>query len=109
MSQRDLNTPDWEGWTWTITSHACRICLSRILECSGGMFMCPSCEAQTIKKVDDICGCGLRVNLSGSRKDNGFRCSINENRSPAMPAAIVITFAGDPKPTPAAIQESVPA
>ena len=76
--------------TWEFTLHACRACMGRILR-HGAVFRCAICEVDAIGAPEGICGCGLRV--KDARSDGGFRCAPNPQRSPASPAAVIISFA----------------
>ena len=87
---------------FSLTDHACRVCLGRILE-RDGMFVCAICGAEAQGVPDAICGCGLRAR--DVRKTGGFRCAPNPQPTPANPARVVIMF-GDTSVTPAAMEDS---
>jgi hypothetical protein len=91
MSTRKCEAVEYQNRPWNLTDHTCRICLGRILE-TEGLFMCSACEAETSGVPDAICGCGIRV--GESKRDGGFRCAPNPNRSPSNPSAVVIAFGG---------------
>lgn len=82
---------------WTLTSHACRHCLGRLLE-RAGVFMCADCEIEAHGKPDAICGCGMRIEAAQSRTrtKDVFRCGPNPLRSHNSPAKIVILFGDTP-------------
>jgi hypothetical protein len=107
MLERKCEPAEWQGRRWNLTDHICRGCLGRILECETGLFMCSSCEAETSGAPDAICGCGIKI--SNSKRDGGFKCAPNLNRTPENPGAIVVTFAGNPEPMPAVVEGSAPA
>lgn len=98
MLQRKCEAVGWQDWRWNLTDHTCRVCLGRILEADGALFMCSACEAETSGVPDAICGCGIRV--GESKRDGGFRCIPNPDRSPRNPSSVVIAFGGKPAPVP---------
>lgn len=80
-------------WRWKLADHVCRKCLSRLVEAPDRLFMCPTCEAQAQNTPHTICGCGIRV--GESKRDGGFHCVPNPDRSPRNPSAVVIAFGGE--------------
>lgn len=100
MLARKCEAAGWQDWRWSLTDHSCKVCLGRILEAEGDLFMCSACEAETSGVPDAICGCGIRV--GESKRDGGFRCAQNPERSPRNPSAVVIAFGGESDPRPQA-------
>ena len=78
---------------WSLTEHACRACLGRILQ-RGSTFVCAICGDESTGSPAGICGCGIRIDGATGRAA-GFRCQSNPARSPASPAIIVIGFGAD--------------
>ena len=74
---------------FALTDHACRFCLSRVLE-SAGAFLCATCGAESAGRPDPICGCGA-VSDSGKRL---LRCAPNRMPTATNPALVVIVTAG---------------
>ena len=68
--------------------HACRTCMGPVLSHDTG-FVCAVCDAASTEVVA-ICGCGIES--ADYRRDLGFRCAPNPNRSAQSPAAVVILF-----------------
>jgi predicted amidophosphoribosyltransferase len=72
---------------WSFTSHCCRACLGRVVE-RADVFRCATCGAEA-DRVEAICACGLR---RSDGRPLGFRCVVNAQKSPAVPAEIVAAF-----------------
>ncbi|UKJ74249.1 hypothetical protein [Azospirillum brasilense] len=75
---------------FALTDHACRFCLSRVLE-SAGTFLCATCGAESAGRPDPICGCGVVNRETGKRL---LRCALNPTPTPTNPALVVIVTAG---------------
>lgn len=75
--------------TWTLTDHACRVCLGRVLV-QGDRYRCADCGAAGEGSHESICGCGIKV--AGRR--GGFKCAVNPNPGPGCPAEVLIEFSG---------------
>ena len=70
---------------WSLSPHACRTCLGRILE-MGDLFRCATCGAEAEGTPDPICGCGMASHY----------CGPNPRRGVRSPAEIVILRDGVP-------------
>lgn len=81
------------GGEWSLVDHACRFCAGRIVR-QGPVYRCSCCGVKTHSRVEDICGCGIRVSLGKTKKPSGYRCGQNPRISQRNPAEIVI-FLGD--------------
>lgn len=77
--------------------HACKHCLGQLRELTaaegfdGTGYECTGCGARALGKPERICGCGIMaapIRKAGPR----FHCIANPERTPARPAAVVITF-----------------
>lgn len=74
---------------WNLTQHCCATCLGRVVERSG-IYRCATCGREA-REVRDVCCCGLK---RADGQSLGFRCEVNPDKSPRMPAEIVAMFAG---------------
>jgi hypothetical protein len=79
---------------FSLTDHACRVCLGRIL-LRDGVYMCSVCETSATGRVEAICGCGMK-SLGGRDLPKGlsgaYRCAVNAERSVINPARIVVMY-----------------
>lgn len=78
------------GGNWTITPHACRWCLSRVLQ-QGHVFRCSTC-GRTGNRTEEVCGCGLVPPGHKKPVEGGYRCAANPTPSVTDPAEVVIVF-----------------
>lgn len=80
---------------WTVTQHACRVCLGRILERRderGNLHArCADCGLEKEGDHRKLCACGTKLR---DGRNAGLKCVVNATRTPEIPAEIVVTVDG---------------
>jgi hypothetical protein len=94
---------DTETWGWS--EHACRRCMSVLVERrqAGGLptiFECGTCRESALGTPDGVCGCGAlppssRSSLPGAKASSPrprFRCVANDAPTASQTAAVLIRW-----------------
>lgn len=94
---------DYMRFSWTLTVHACRVCLGRVVQRTGiggrRIYRCTNCGTQLeAKAVSSLCCCGMKLR---SGRDAGVRCLENPNPTPECPNEIISAPADLPAGVPA--------
>ena len=79
------------GQAWRMTSHCCRRCAGRVLECDAAdgrnVYRCAQCGfAGKGPEAATVCCCGIRLR---DGRDADVRCIANNERTPTNPYEIV--------------------
>lgn len=78
--------------TWSLTTHACRICMGAILrrEVSPTKteFICSECGARAFGASESVlCWCGKAAGMHGKI----FRCALNANQRAELPNRVIVS------------------
>ncbi len=80
--------------SWDLVDHCCRHCLGRVIR-QGPQYRCASCGANTMARVSDICGCGIKPTRA-KPSVGGFHCSRNPKPGGQFPQEIIVFFGTEP-------------
>ena len=75
---------------WSITDHACRVCMGRVLirkTKTGTVARCADCGIEAPGSAKSICACGKKQR---DGRDAGLRCAANKDQRPEAPQEIVV-------------------
>ena len=91
-----------DQFLWSITQHACRVCLGRVLmrKTFEGkkVYRCACCGIEReAASPASICACGIRMRQGHGPMDLGVRCLPNPDRTPENMAEIVAASVESPK------------
>ena len=91
-----------EQFEWSITDHACRVCLGRVLTRKAfdgrKLYRCACCGLERDGTgTQALCCCGIKLRPGHGPMDAGVRCVPNPGRSPENLAEIVAVQVSAPK------------
>lgn len=94
-------------FSWSLTPHACRVCLGRVIKRTGvggrRIYRCTNCGTQLeAKVVSSLCCCGMKLR---SGRDAGVRCLENPSQTPECPNEIIAAPADLPAGVPAQLPD----